>query len=140
MPELKLPDPDERPAADVVIWDGKCKFCRKQVERLRRFDRGDHLAYLSLHDPRVAERYPDLSYDQLMEKMWVVTPEGGRYGGADAARYLSRKLKSLWWLAPVLHIPFTLPLWHWLYKKAADRRYRLSGQQCDDSSTCSLHR
>lgn len=89
---LDLPDPDQYPGRDVVIWDGKCNFCRKQVERLRAFDRSDQLSYLSLHDPRVAERYSDLSQPQLMAQLWLVTQGGRKFGGADAGRYLSRKL------------------------------------------------
>ena len=57
----QLPDPTDRPQADVVIWDGRCNFCLKQVQRLRRMDIFGQLAYLSLHDARVGERYPDLS-------------------------------------------------------------------------------
>jgi predicted DCC family thiol-disulfide oxidoreductase YuxK len=134
-----LPDPDVMPAADVVIWDGKCNFCRAQVERLRGFD-GDKLSYISLHDPRVAERFPNLTYEQLMDQMWVITPAGTQYGGADAGRYLSRKLPRLWWLAPWLHIPFSMPLWRRLYSKIAERRYKLAGIDCDDGGTCDVHR
>ena len=138
--ELDFPDPDQRPGADVVIWDGKCNFCRAQVQRLRAWDGGSRLAYLSLHDPRVAERYPDLTHDQLMDQMWVVTPGGRRLGGADAIRYLSRQLPSLWWLAPLLHLPGSMPLWRWLYGRVAARRYAIRGTACDDDGTCHLHR
>lgn len=137
---LHLPDPDEKPDADVVIWDGKCNFCRGQVERLYRFDRGNRLAYISLHDPRVAELCPNLSYQQLMDQLWLVTPSGQQYGGADAGRYLSRKLPTLWWLMPLLHIPFSMPLWRWLYGKIAERRYRIAGIHCDEDGTCDIHR
>ncbi len=138
-----LCDPDDAPNAAVVIWDGKCNFCRAQVERLRRFDSRQRLAYLSLHDPRVAQRYPDLSFDQLMEQMWVVAPDcpkhnRRKYGGADAVRFLSRYLPRLWWLAPAMHLPFAMPLWRWLYKVVANRRYRLAGANCD-GGTCQLH-
>lgn len=136
---MQLPDPDQYPDRDVVIWDGQCNFCRSQVERLRWFDRGERLSYLSLHDPRVAERYPDLSYQQLMDQMWVVTPHGEKLGGADAGRYLSRKMRTLWWLAPVLHIPGSMPLWRWLYGKVAQQRYRLAGKNCDTDGSCHLH-
>jgi predicted DCC family thiol-disulfide oxidoreductase YuxK len=135
----ELPDPDQRPKADVVIWDGKCRFCHSQVRRLKWFDRGSRLTYLSLHDPRVAERYPDLRHQQLMDQMWVVTQPGERLGGADAARYLSRKLPGLWWLAPWLHIPFSMPLWRSIYRRVAERRYRISGENCDPDGTCDLH-
>ena len=134
-----LPDPDQHPNVDVVIWDGKCRFCRRQVDRLRWFAPGATLGYLSLHDPRVAERYPDLSYQQLMDQLWLVTLDGRRYGGADAARYLSRKLPRLWWLMPLLHVPFAMPLWRWLYRQVARQRYRIAGVECDDGGTCHLH-
>ncbi len=134
-----LADPDQHAGRDVVIWDGHCNFCRAQVERLRGFDVRHQLAYLSLHDPRVVERYPELSQQQLMDQMWVVRPDGSKFGGADAGRYLSRHLVGLWWLAPVLHIPGSMPLWRWLYGKIANRRYRLAGKSCDENGTCHLH-
>lgn len=138
--QLNLVDPDRRPESSVVIFDGNCRFCQKQVKRLSRFDGGGRLSYISLHDPRVAERYPDLSHDQLMEQMYVVSPVGNRYGGAAAVRYLSRYLPRLWWLAPLLHIPFSMPLWQWLYRKVAVRRYKLSENMddaCEDA--CQIH-
>ena len=76
-----------------------------------------------------------------MEQMFLVTPDGHQFGGAAAIRYLSRKLPRLWFAAPLLHIPFSLPLWQWLYLKVAERRYRISGknQECDEGGTCDIH-
>ncbi len=136
---VTLPDPAQRPQADVVIWDGQCNFCLKQVQRLQGFDLFGQLAYLSLHDARVGERYPELTQAAMLEQMWVVTPAGEKYGGADAGRYLSRQLPGLWWLAPMLHFPGSMPLWRWLYGKVAERRYRISGKACDDQESCSIH-
>jgi predicted DCC family thiol-disulfide oxidoreductase YuxK len=134
----RFPEPSEKPDRDIIIWDGKCNFCRSQVERLRRLDSGK-LAYLSLHDPRCQILCPQLTVEQLMEQLWVVTPSGEHYGGADAGRYLSRTLPKLWWLKPLLHIPFTMPCWRWLYRRIASRRYRIAGIQCEDGGTCELH-
>ncbi len=155
--EPQLPDPDYAPLADVVVWDGQCAFCLSQVLRLRRFDWWHQLTFVSLHDPRVAELLPDLTFQQLMDQMWVATraplatklgsdgPMGvqsacvAKYGGADAARYLSRKLPSLWWLAPLLHLPFSMPLWRYVYRVIAQRRYRISGVTCDTEGACDVH-
>jgi predicted DCC family thiol-disulfide oxidoreductase YuxK len=137
-----LPDPDESSEADVVLFDGECRFCRGQVENLRRLDRGGHrLAFLSLHDPRVGERYPDLSHDQLMEQMYVVDQQGQRHGGADAVRYLSRRLPILWPLAPLLHVPGSAGLWRWMYQQVAKHRYRLAGKTEEGCAgeRCRLH-
>ena len=135
----ELPDPDTLTGADVVIYDGECNFCRKQVERLQRLDCcGNRLSFISLHDPRVAERYPDLTRDQMMEQMYVIDREGRRHGGADAVRYLSRLLPLLWIAAPILHVPGTASLWRWMYRQVASRRYKLAGRKCEDD-VCSVH-
>jgi predicted DCC family thiol-disulfide oxidoreductase YuxK len=134
-----LPTPAERPQADVVIYDGNCRICTRQILRLPWWDCQGKLAYLSLHDPEVARRYPDLSHEMLMRDMYIVDRRGGRHRGAEAFRYLSRRLRRLWWLAPVLHIPFSMPVWQWMYRQVADRRYRWGKiEECGDGS-CAVH-
>jgi predicted DCC family thiol-disulfide oxidoreductase YuxK len=139
----RLPTLDELPDADVVIFDGHCRFCRGQVERLRGFDGGGRLAFVSLHDPFVAEHYPELTHEQMMAEMFVVSRDGQQRGGASAIRYLSRRLPRLWWLAPLLHIPGSLAFWRFLYRQVAQRRYELAGkltgeESCEDG-TCEIH-
>jgi len=134
-----LASPQERPDADVVIYDGNCRICTAQVRKLAWWDCQGKLSYLSLHDPEAARRYPDLTHAMLMEQMYVVDRQGNRYGGAAAIRYLSRRLRRLWWLAPILYIPGSLPLWQWMYRQVAKRRYRFGKiDQCDDAA-CRLH-
>jgi predicted DCC family thiol-disulfide oxidoreductase YuxK len=135
-------------SAPTVIYDGQCNFCISQIKNLKRLDLWRMLQFVSLHDPLVAKACPDLSYEQLMEEMWIVTPDGSKhggskyggskYGGADALRYLSRKLPLLWPLAPLLHIPGSRPLWAWMYRNVAQRRYAIAGKNCSEG-TCSLH-
>jgi predicted DCC family thiol-disulfide oxidoreductase YuxK len=139
--DIPLPSPAERPEADIVIFDGQCKFCTGQVQNLARWDRKGRLAYLSLHDPQVAKRFPDLTYEQLMEEMVVVDQQGRRHAGAAAFKYLTTRLPGLYLLAPLLHIPFTMPLWRWGYRQIAKRRYALAGKTaaaCDDGG-CKVH-
>ncbi|MFK8113438.1 MAG: thiol-disulfide oxidoreductase DCC family protein [Rubripirellula sp.] len=134
-----LPDPDSLNDADVVIYDGQCNFCKSQVANLHRFDScGKRLGFISLHDPRVAERYPDLTHEQLMEQMYVIDRLDRRHAGADAVRYLSRRLPLLWVIAPILHFPGSARLWRWLYTQVAKRRYKLAGKSCEND-VCSVH-
>jgi predicted DCC family thiol-disulfide oxidoreductase YuxK len=137
----RLPSPTENPGADVVIYDGQCKFCTAQVQNLARWDgKGRRLAFLSLHHAEVASRYPDLTYDQLIKEMYVVDQSGNRYAGADGFRYLTTRLPRLYVLAPLMHIPFTKPLWRWGYRQIAKRRYLLMGKTADcDGDACSIH-
>ena len=59
------------PGADVVIYDGHCSVCSAAMLRLQRADRCGRLAYLSLHDPEVAQRIPYLSHEDLMREIYV---------------------------------------------------------------------
>ncbi|MGC4003208.1 MAG: hypothetical protein QM811_08770 [Pirellulales bacterium] len=45
----------------------------------------------------------------------------------------------MWVLAPLLHIPFSLPLWQWGYDQVAKRRYRWGKvDDCADGA-CAIH-
>ncbi len=134
-----LPSSSERPRSDVVIYDGNCRFCTERVQWLAKWDLRGRLAFLSLHDEQVAVRFPDLSHEQLMSQMYVIDANGGRHGGAAAIRYLSRRLPMFWPIALLLHIPFTLPVWQWLYRQVASHRYWLSRATSCDDGTCHLH-
>jgi len=134
-----LPAPDERPEADVVIFDGQCSFCTAGVRRIHRRDKGGRLAYLSLHDAEVARRFPELRHADLMEDMHVVDRRAAVYRGAAAFRYLTRRLPQLWWLAPLLHVPGSLPFWQWCYRQIAKRRYLFGRTTQCASGTCRLH-
>ena len=74
-----------------------------------------------------------------MQDMYVVDLSGRRHRGAAAFKYLSRRLPLLYWLAPPMHVPGSLPLWQWLYRKFAERRYRFGRtEECADDA-CTVH-
>lgn len=123
-----------RPHRDTVLYDGQCRFCRGQVALLGRLDPLRSLAFTSLHDERVARDFPELPRERLLEQMYVVDRSGRAHGGAEAVRYLSRRLPLLWPLAVPLHVPGSLPLWSGLYRFVARHRYGLAGR-CDEG-TC----
>lgn len=123
------------PERDTVIYDGQCRFCRGQVGLLARFDVARSLAFLSLHDPAVGRDFPELSREALLEKMFVIDRNGRARGGAEAVRFLSRRLPCLWPLAVPLHVPGSLPLWNLLYGWIARRRYGIAGRCTDAACT-----
>jgi predicted DCC family thiol-disulfide oxidoreductase YuxK len=128
------------PERDTVIYDGQCRFCRGQIATLRRLDLGGRLAFVSLHDPIVGRDFPELAPDDLHARMYIVDTRGRAHGGADAVRYLSRRLPLLWPLALPLHVPGSLPLWQRIYAWVARHRYRIAGRvggTCDEG-TCRL--
>ncbi|MBL8888925.1 MAG: DUF393 domain-containing protein [Planctomycetaceae bacterium] len=149
--ELRFPHPTERPHAIVVIFDGRCRFCTGQVRWLQRFDFARCLSFISLHDPHVNRWWPALTYEMLMEQIYVLPPTSQQpenlsartqwLGGIVGVRFIAWRLWLLWPLAVLLSIPGTLPLWQGLYRWIAQRRYRWGrlGPTCDPDGTCDLH-
>ena len=119
------------PDHDTVLYDGDCRFCRGQIGILRRLDLLGSLAFTSFHDPRVAVDFPELPPEELDRRMYVVDRRGRARGGAEAVRYLSRRLLPLWPLAVILHVPGTLPLWNAIYAYVARHRFAIAGS-CKD--------
>lgn len=138
LPNSPLPSPYERPDADVVIYDGACGFCQASVRKLLWWDCQNKLAYSSLHDPEVARRWPDLAHERLMKEMCIVDRQGRRHWGPEAIRYLSGRLRRMWWAAPLLYFPGSMILWRPLYRMVARNRYRISAAACENGA-CSLH-
>lgn len=126
------------PDRDTVLYDGQCRFCRSQIALLRRLDLGGGLRFTSLHDASVACDFPKIPTADLMDRMHIVDRSGRVFGGAEAVRFLSRRLPLLWPLAIPLHVPGTLPLWRRLYAWIAARRYGIAGR-CGDDGTCRLN-
>lgn len=145
---MVLPTPTDRPDADVVLYDGRCNFCRARVEQLRWLEgallwkSGEKLAYLSLHDPEVAQQYPDAPHERLLEEMCVVEKRTGKHHwGAEAVRYLSRRLPRLWPLAPVMHLPGIMLVAKPVYAWVSRNRYLIAGKAEDcDNGACALPR
>ena len=94
------------------------------------------LAFVARGGPDAQRLVPDLVGSHVASQMYVVDQQGTRHGGARAVRYLARRLPRLWWIAWLLHMPGTLPLWDWLYKQVAKHRYRLSDASACDAGTC----
>ena len=125
-----------KPVRDTVLYDGACRFCRGQIALLRRLDPTGRLTFTSLHDPQVARDFPELPTEELLAQMYVVDRAGRARGGAEAVRYLSRRLPLLWPMALPLHIPGSMPVWNGLYRFVARHRYRIAGR-CDEG-TCRI--
>lgn len=134
------PSPVERPEADVVIYDGQCNFCRAQIERLQWWDCQGKLSYLSLYDPEVSRRWPDMPPERLLEEMCLVDRDGRRHWGPEAFRYLTRRLRRLWWAMPLMHLPGMMLIAKPVYRWISRNRYLIAGRTDCDSGSCSLHR
>lgn len=75
---------------------------------------------------------PEVGPEELGQHMIVVGQRGGCWKGAAGVRRLARRLPALGWAVPLLHVPGSMPVWRWLYRQVARRRYLLGGHVCDE--------
>lgn len=107
-----MPTPPRRP---LVVFHSGCGFCRREVERLRRWDRNNRLAFLPLQDDR-ATTATGLSRATLEQSAHVVLPSGTVLAGAAAFRALCPHLPGGILLHALLRIPGMLPVAECVYR------------------------
>ena len=110
----------------VVLYDGDCAFCTGWRDRMARRDPHGLIEWLSVHDPVVAARYPDLDREDALKKMYVFAPDGSLTKGADGWVVLFSVLERMGWLAILARVPGVKPVMRQVYHYIAGRRYRLS--------------
>ncbi len=96
-------------ARPTLIYDERCAFCRRWVERLKHWDRHDAIAMLPLQDDR-ASALAGRSPAELQLAVHLVRPDGAVFSGAAAVREVGRYLPGGRWVRLALTIPGVLPL------------------------------
>jgi predicted DCC family thiol-disulfide oxidoreductase YuxK len=122
----------------TVLYDGSCSLCRASAERVHRFDTRHRVELLDLHQPSVAQRFPQVDREVAMRWMQAVDSAGDVFNGVDAWAQIGRLLPGWSLFAWLLLVPGI----HWLatkiYRWVARNRYRWNRQVCTDNS-CALH-
>ena len=109
-----------------VVYDGDCTMCRTWAGRTYRIlgRRGFRMAAFKV--PWVSQEL-NLKAGQIPDEMLLLTPQGNRFGGADAIIQISR---TIWWAFPVYvsaKIPGVTALLRRLYRFLAARRNCIGG-------------
>src|SRR5213082_3498160 len=118
---LLVASPVKRP---TILYDGRCRMCTASAERIRAWDKQARLDLLSLHDPAVATRFPEIRREAVLESMHLVLPGGNVLIGADAVRGILRYLPGLRWLGLAWFVPGFSSLAAVGYAWVARNRYR----------------
>jgi len=120
----------ERDLLGWVLFDGSCGFCRTWVtywsDTLRK--RGFRIA--PLQEEWVRERLASPDEEDLLQDLRVLLESGGELRGADAYRYVMRRI---WWAYPFYLLsvaPLLRHLFNSAYRAFADNRYHFS-RSCD---------
>jgi len=76
----------------VLLYDGRCRFCRFAARTVVRLDREQRLAFLPLDDPEGMTLLAGLSDDERTGSIHLVEPGGARYARGAALARLIRHL------------------------------------------------
>jgi predicted DCC family thiol-disulfide oxidoreductase YuxK len=110
----------------VALYDGDCGFCTRWRDRMAARDRHGRVEWLSVHDPSIAERFPDLDRQDALRQMYVFDPGGMVTKGAEGWVTLFSAIDRLTWVAALSRIPGVAFLMGRIYRFIAERRYRIS--------------
>ncbi|MGE3182164.1 MAG: thiol-disulfide oxidoreductase DCC family protein [Phycisphaerae bacterium] len=124
---------DARP---VVVYDGSCPFCLKQVARLNRRDRNNALEFLPKQTPGLSDRFPQLADMDFEKGLRFVTPDGSVSVGSDGVYEIARRVSLYRNFAWLYRVPGLHQLFRGLYAWVAKNRYKLAGS-CE-TGTCDV--
>ena len=136
--------PGAAPPRAVVLYDGHCRFCKAQMKNLLGLAKPGSIEPVSFQDEGVLERFEGLTWDECMEAMHLVTPEGRVYRGMEAAvrAVVTRPfLGAFAWLYYVPGIRHALDA---LFRAIAKRRDAIAGREsaaggCDENGASAVH-
>jgi len=108
----------------VLIYDGDCSVCRRQVQNLRVLV-GDRFGLESFRSSDFSVRFPATDLAECNKAIQLLT-SNKRYSGAEA---VARTMALRWFFYPFLllyYLPGLRSLWDWFYRIIARNRFWIS--------------
>ena len=123
----------------VVLYDGRCRLCTAGADRIRGHDSEGALEVVSLHEPAVRARFPDIPLKDVLAEMHFVKPDGSIAKGHDAIREVLRVIPRYRWLSLFWMLPGFQFVADKAYKWVARNRYRWNRKVHCENDVCSMH-
>ena len=120
----------------VVVYDGGCPFCLKQIAKIKQRDREGAFEYLPRQSEGLEQRFPMLAEGDFDSGMRLVHTDQSISVGADAVYEIARRLHGWRRLAWLYRVPLLRGVLRGAYGWVARNRYRLA-KKCDHG-TCEL--
>lgn len=124
----------------IIFYDGHCPLCRTEMRHLKKHDTDQQIQFEDIQDDDFSQRYPQLDWEALNNRIHVQQTDGTLISGLDAT-HAAWKLVGKGWLYAPLRWPLIRHVADVAYKGFARHRYTLSywltgqkrGPQCDTS-------
>ncbi|WP_038037201.1 thiol-disulfide oxidoreductase DCC family protein [Thioalkalivibrio sp. ALE12] len=130
MPDPAANRPPKAPGRPIVFFDGGCPLCRREIGHYQRLDTAAAVDWRDIHADAAPLAAWGITWDQAMQRMHAVSPEGRIRSGAWAFVLVWRHLPYYRWLGGVLHrLPPVVWLMDRVYNVIARFRWR---SRCDD--------
>ena len=121
------------PGRNVVLYDGRCRFCDAASARILKLAPAGTVERISFRAPGALDAFPGVTAAACEDALHLVEPDGRVTAGAEAvARVagLRTLLRPLRWM---YYVPGLRSLADAAYRWIARRRYRLFVvRKCDD--------
>ena len=108
------------PEAPTLVFDNRCDFCRRWVDRITRLDRDGVVRTLPLQD-QAATALTGQTADRLQRAAHFVRADGNVYAGAAAVRELLTLLPRLGAVRGIAGLPGMMVLAEGVYAWIARR-------------------
>lgn len=106
-----------------VFYDGKCAFCVRSLNVVRRLDSLRRIRFIDMHSPGARSEFPDFNAERGNVEMLLRQHDGKWLGGFDAYRAMARHMPLLWLILPLLFVPPVPAIGRRVYARIAGRRY-----------------
>jgi 3-demethoxyubiquinol 3-hydroxylase len=103
----------------IVLYDGACPLCRREIAHLQRLAAargGAGLDFVDVADGRACPLPTDVSRQQLLARFHVQAADGRLLDGAAAFVAMWSRLPGWRWLARLASWPGALPLMEFSYR------------------------
>ena len=117
-------------ARPVVVYDGECRFCIDQIERIRHLDRASRFEYVPRQQAGLVERFPVLAQSDFNTGMRLILTDGQVFVGADSLYQIARRLPAVSMIAWLYCLPGIKQAARLVYAWIAANRRRL-GRSCE---------
>ena len=116
----RVGDSARPPERATLIYDASCGFCRRWIDRARRWEGHDTIRFLPLRELE-ASMLSGRPESALRQAVHLVRPDGAVFAGAAAVRESCRYVRGGWLVLAVASIPGIMPIAERVYGYIARR-------------------